>query len=54
MRQDARQMGEEALVDGKEALGLDRLGEAVKDALVQIAVLVVQPRHDSVCTGLAK
>lgn len=47
-------MGEEALVDGEEALGLDRLGETVEDTLVQVAVLVVQPRHDSVCTGLAK
>ena len=41
VRQDARQMREKALVDGKEALGLDRFGEAVKYALVEVAVLVV-------------
>lgn len=34
-------MWQEALVDGEEALGADGLAEAVKDALVEVSVLVV-------------
>ena len=59
MWQDAGQMWQEAFVNGKKALGLDGLGEAVQDALVQVAVLVVQPGHDGVwrpcqSTGMKK
>ena len=42
-------MGDDALVDGKETLGADGLGQAVEDALVQVAVLVVEAGHDRVC-----
>ena len=34
-------MGQEALVDGEEALGADGFAEAVEDALVEASVLVV-------------
>ena len=41
-------MGEEALVESEEAFGVNRLVQAVEDALVQVTLLVVQTRHDSV------
>lgn len=49
VRQNPGQMRQETLVDSEQSLGAHRLGQAVKDALVQIAVLVVQTRHDGVC-----
>ena len=41
-------MRQEALVNGKEALGPDGLGQAVEDALVKVSVLIIEPRHDGV------
>lgn len=41
MRQDPRKMRKEALVDGEESFCADRLREAVKDAVVEVAVLVI-------------
>lgn len=52
MRQDAGEVGDEALVDGEDALGADRLAGAVEDAAVEVAVLVVEARHDCVCVML--
>ncbi len=45
------EMRQEALVDGEQALGAHRLGQAVDDAAVQVAVLVVEPGHDGVWRG---
>lgn len=48
-------MRQETLVDGEGSLCADRLGETVEDATVQIAVLVVETRHDGVCgTSVSK
>lgn len=44
-------MGDEALVDGEDALRSDRLSETVEDAAVEVAVLVVQTGHDCVLRG---
>lgn len=41
-------MGEEALVNGKEALGTNGLEETVEDTSVQVAGLIVHTGHDSV------
>lgn len=41
-------MRDEALVDGEDSFGSDRLSEAVEDAAVEVTVLVVQTRHDGV------
>ena len=49
MWQDARKMREESLVDSKHTLGRDRLVQAVEDALIQVARLVVHSRHDRIC-----
>jgi hypothetical protein len=46
--QDSGQMREESLVDGEDALGSNRLAEAVDDTLVEVTILVVQTRHDGV------
>lgn len=48
MRQNTGQMGEETLVDGQQALCAHGLGQAVEDAAVQVAVLVVEAGHDGV------
>lgn len=42
-------MRQEALVYGEKALCLYRLAQTVEDALVEVAMLVVQPGHDRVC-----
>lgn len=41
-------MRQEALVDRKEALRPDRFGQTVEDAVVKVAILVVETRHDRV------
>ena len=38
-------MCEEAFVDGQESFGFDGFDQAVEDAAVEIARLVVHPRH---------
>ena len=48
MRQDPGQVRQEALVDGQEAFCFDGFDEAVEDAAVEIARLVVHARHDRV------
>lgn len=48
MGQDTGQVGEIALVDGKETLRADGLVQAIEDALVQVASLVIHARHDGV------
>lgn len=48
MRQDAGQMRQEAFVYRQQALGPYRLAQAVEDALVQVAILVVEAGHDGV------
>lgn len=45
MRQDARQVGVEALVDGEETLGAHGFGQAVPNAGVEVSALVVHPGH---------
>lgn len=52
MREDAGEVGEESLVDGEEALGANRLLEAVEDAVVEVPVLVVEAGHEGVCHRL--
>lgn len=42
-------MGQEALVNGKDAFGSNRLAQAVEDALVQVSVLVIHAGHDGIC-----
>lgn len=42
------QMGQESLVDSQKTLGLHSLCETIKDAFVQVAVLVVHSRHDGI------
>lgn len=41
-------MRNEALVNGEDALGVDRLSETVEDAVVQVTMLIVQARHDGI------
>lgn len=48
MRQDSSQVGKEALVDSKRALGLDCAEQAVKGTRVQVAGLIVHAAHDGV------
>lgn len=49
--ENSGQVRDEALVYGKDSFGSDRLPEAVEDAAVEVAVLVVQTRHDGICIG---
>lgn len=51
MWQDAGQMGKVTLVDGQETFGFDGLVEAVGDAAVEVAGLVVEARHDCIFCG---
>lgn len=53
MRQNPRQVREEAFVDGEQAFCFDGLGEAVEDAGVEVASLVVHAGHDGVWIILA-
>lgn len=46
-------MRQETLVQGKETLGVNCLGETVDNALVQVSVLVVETGHDRVCKSRA-
>jgi len=48
VRQDSGKVGKEALVDGQESFGADRLEQAVKYALVQVASLVIHASHNSI------
>lgn len=48
VRQNSCQVRQEPLVDGEKALCADRLSQAVENALVEIAVLVVEARHDGI------
>lgn len=41
-------MGEKPLVDGQETFGADGFGQTVEDAVVEVAVLVVETGHDGV------
>ena len=41
-------MSEEALVDGKNALGANSFKQAIEHALVKVASLVVHTRHNGV------
>lgn len=49
--ENSGQVRDEALVNGKDSFGADRLSEAVEDAAVEVAVLVVQTRHDGIYVG---
>lgn len=49
MWQNASKMRKVSLVNGEDAFRLDRLVQAVEHAFVEIAGLVVHPRHDRVC-----
>lgn len=51
--QDSGKMRQKSLVDGEQSFGANRLGQAVKDTLVKIAVLVVQSRHDGIWQGFS-
>ena len=48
MWENARQVRQVSLIDGKETLGAYSLRETVVDALVEVSVLVVHSGHDSV------
>jgi len=48
MRQNSGQMRQKPFVDCKKPFCPDRFKEAVEDAFVQVAVLVVQAGHDGV------
>lgn len=48
MREDSREVRQETLVDGEESFRANRLGQAVEDTAVEVAVLVVQTRHDGI------
>lgn len=48
MRQNSGKMSKEALINGQRPFGRDSLVKAVKDAIVEIARLVVQAGHDCV------
>lgn len=41
-------MSEEAFVDSEQSLGLDRLIQTVKHALVKVTGLVIHPGHDRI------
>lgn len=49
MWQDPSEMRQEAFVNGEESFGTNSLAQTIEYALVEIAILVVQPRHDSIC-----
>lgn len=46
--QDSSQVSEEALVDSEDTLCADSFQQAVKNALVEVAGLVVHAGHDSI------
>lgn len=48
MRQDAGQVGKEALVNGEKTFGLNSLGQTIEHAFIEVTRLVVHSRHDCV------
>lgn len=51
VRQDTGQVSKEALVNGENTFGLDRLRQTVEHALVEVARLVVHSRHNCIFMG---
>lgn len=46
-------MGQEALVDGENSLGLNCLSKTIEYTFVKIAVLVVHAGHDGIYSGIS-